>query len=214
MALGPLVPRGKFITFEGGEGCGKTTQSKLLADYLTAQGHQVVLTREPGGTSGAMEIRSLLINGEDNRWTVRAELLLLMAARADHWEKVIDPALTAGKWVVCDRFSDSTIAYQGYGRGLDIDKIEMMELLLLPDTKPNLTILLDMDVEEGLRRAIARDGSASRFDKLGMEFHKLVYKGFARQAAYHHRRIKVIDVNKLTTAEVTTAVNDLVEETF
>lgn len=172
----------------------------------------MVLTRVPGGTPGAMEIRNLLVNGEDDRWLPKTELLLLAAARLEHWEKLIKPALEQGQWVICDRFSDSTVAYQGYGRGMDLDHIELVGKYLVPKSKPDLTILLDMDVEVGLQRAISRDNSASRFEKLGLEFHQRVHNGFLKQARNHPKRIKVIKVDDLTSEQVATEVVKLVEK--
>ena len=209
-----LPVRGKFITFEGGEGSGKTTQAALLADYLRTQGHDVVLTREPGGTPGGMEIRKLLVEGEDNRWLPKTELLLIAAARVEHWGKVIKPALLEGKWVVCDRFSDSTIAYQGYGRGLGVDHIEIIGGVFLPKSRPDLTILLNVDVEVGLKRAHDRDVSVSRFEKLGVDFHQRVKEGFQELAEDHPKRIKVVDSNVLAKLDIHYKIVELVQQKF
>src|SRR5262249_4485373 len=153
--LGTMVnsARGKFITLEGGEGAGKSTQIKLLASWLQERGVDVAQTREPGGAPGAERIRELLVTGDADRWTPIAETLLHYAARADHLERTIRPALVAGRWVVCDRFADSTRAYQGYGHGVPFGIIESLFKAVVADTAPDLTLILDLPVEVGLRRA-------------------------------------------------------------
>jgi dTMP kinase len=179
----------RFISFEGGEGAGKSTQVRLLAEALRAAGEKVVLTREPGGSPGAEEIRKLLVEGLPGRWTAEAEALLHFAARADHLDKIIRPALSDGNWVLCDRFADSTIAYQGYGHGLDLEWLGMLRRQVVGATEPGLTVILDLPVETGLARAAARQpgGAAAedRYERMDKSFHQRLRDGFlaiARQA--------------------------------
>ncbi len=154
---------GQFITFEGGEGTGKTTQVQLLASLLRARGHDVVTTREPGGAAGADTIRSLLVSGATDKWDPLSESLLLFAARREHLVKTIWPALEQGAWVLCDRFADSTLAYQGYGHSVPIEFIENLYDVVVGEFVPDLTLILDIDVEIGLARANARNtNTASR----------------------------------------------------
>src|SRR5690349_6248781 len=140
----------RFITFEGGEGGGKSTQLRLLAEALRQAGETVVTTREPGGAPGAEEIRKLLVEGEPGRWPAEAEALLHFAARAEHLAAVIRPALKKGQWVLCDRFADSTLAYQGYGQGLDLGWLQVLRTRVVGETEPGLTLVLDLPVEKGL----------------------------------------------------------------
>ncbi len=170
--------RGKFITFEGGEGAGKSTQIRLLADFLRAQGRSIVTTREPGGSPGAESIRKLLVEGEPGRWDGITETLLLAAARRDHVERTIRPALERGNWVVCDRFMDSTVAYQGYGAGVGLDLIQQLNIAAAGDIRPDLTIILDLPVEAGLARATQRAGGEDRFERKGIDFHQRLRDGF------------------------------------
>ncbi|PPR65054.1 MAG: Thymidylate kinase, partial [Alphaproteobacteria bacterium MarineAlpha4_Bin2] len=151
---------GKLITFEGGEGAGKSTQVALLADYLETKGIKFVKTREPGGSSGAEDIRRLLVEGAVDRWDSIAETLLLMAGRRSHFKELLEPALIGGKWVICDRFSDSTLAYQGYGQGVDLEMISQLQYLAIGEFAPDLTFLLDIPVNEGLSRAEERGATA------------------------------------------------------
>ena len=170
---------GFFIVLEGCEGSGKSSQAKLLASNLTAAGYNVVLTREPGGTASAEAVRELLVTGATDRWDKISELLLFSAARRNHVETLIKPSLAAGKVVICDRFTGSTYAYQGYGHGLDIDVIrEVTQLAIGKSFEPDLTIYLTIDLEEGLRRADARKGKEHRFEDMDIEFHKRVAIGF------------------------------------
>ena len=152
----------RFITFEGGEGAGKTTHVKRLADALTTAGIDVRTTREPGGAPGAEEIRDLLVTGETGRWDATSEALLHFAARRAHVEAMVRPALAAGRWVVCDRFADSTMAYQGYGHGLGRDAVETLYRVVLDDFAPDLTLILDVPVAVGLERAGGRDHAEDR----------------------------------------------------
>jgi dTMP kinase len=178
------MTRGRFITLEGGEGAGKSTQVGTLAAALRARGLDVITTREPGGSAGAEEIRTLLVTGGAGRWSALTEALLHFAARRDHLERVVWPALASGCWVVSDRFVDSTIAYQGYGLGLDRAVIGQLSALALEGFRPDLTLVLDLPPEIGLSRALAR-GLADRYERMDMTFHQRLRDGFldiARQA--------------------------------
>ncbi len=190
------MARGKFITFEGGEGTGKSTQCQLLAEYLRLKGHEVIITREPGGTDGAELIRALLVSGDVNRWSGVTEALLLNAARVDHWEKVISPALTTGTWVICDRFADSTIAYQGYGRGLDVAFLKNLHESVLPNVWPDLTYIFDLDPKIGIARALSRRTSEIRFEKLEIDFHNRMRTGYLDIARDFPERCRLIDANQ------------------
>ncbi|KAA0681352.1 dTMP kinase [Roseomonas genomospecies 6] len=187
------MTRGRFITLEGGEGAGKTTQIRLLADALVACGKKVVLTREPGGSSGAEDIRNLLVSGETGRWGPVTEALLHTAARRDHLERTVWPALKAGHWVVCDRFLDSTMAYQGYGLGLGRELIATLQGAALGDFRPDLTLILDLPVEDGLARAAARRGGEDRYERMDIAFHRRLRDGFLDIAAREPERCVVID---------------------
>ncbi len=184
---------GKFITFEGGEGTGKSTQVRRLATRLEAFGYEVVQTREPGGSSGAEEIRALLVNGEAERWTAMSEALLHFAARADHLAEVIRPALARGAWVLCDRFSDSSMAYQGYGQALGREAIDTLCNLVIGDTRPDLTYILDLPVDKGLARALARGEGEDRYEKMGHSFHEKLRQAFLDIAADAPARCVLID---------------------
>lgn len=191
----PPTQRGRFITFEGGEGAGKSTQIRLLADSLTRAGVDCLLTREPGGSEGAEAIRTLLVTGAAGRWDPVAEVLLFAAARADHAARVIRPALAAGRWVLCDRFADSTLVYQGYGRGLDRQIIDDLRRLSLGDLEPDLTLVLDVPVEVGLVRAVTRAGTETRFESMDLGFHQRVRYGFLALARNEPRRCAVIEAH-------------------
>jgi len=186
-------PRGKFISLEGGEGAGKSTQARLLRTALESRGHAAVLTREPGGSPGAEEIRQLLVHGEPERWTPLAETLLFLAARADHVARVIEPALAAGKWVVSDRFADSTFVYQGIARGLGIDAVRRLQQAALGDFAPDLTIILDVDPRAGLARAGGRGEAENRFERFDGGFHARLRDGFLAIAAREPERCVVVD---------------------
>ncbi len=183
---------GSFISFEGGDGAGKSTQIKLLAEHLRNAGHSVVITREPGGTDGAEAIRSLIVKGATDRWSPLSESLLMYAARADHLEKVILPAVARGEVVISDRFSDSTMAYQGLAGSLGREPIEKLHNLVVGDHGPNLTIILDAPAEEGLRRATADDGE-TRFEDKGTAFQQSVRDAFLTIAQNAPERCVVID---------------------
>jgi dTMP kinase len=187
---------GKFITLEGGEGGGKSTQAKLLRDALVARGRRVLLTREPGGSPGAEAIRALVVQGEAGRWDGMTEALLLNAARRDHVFKVIKPALDEGQIVISDRFADSTIAYQGYGQGVNISALQDLQRAAIDDFTPDLTLILDMPVEEGLKRADTRGGVEVRFESMAIEFHRRMQAGFHLIAGREPQRCRVIDGNR------------------
>ena len=185
--------RGKFISFEGGEGAGKSTQARMLRDQLQSRGRTVLLTREPGGSPGAEEIRKLLVEGEPERWTPLAETLLFLSARADHVERVIEPALAAGTWVISDRFADSTFVYQGIARGLGVEAVRRLQHAALGDFAPDLTILLDIDPRAGLARAGARGETENRFERFDDGFHARLRAGFLRIAADEPARCAILD---------------------
>jgi dTMP kinase len=187
------MKRGRFITFEGGEGTGKSTQVRLLADHLRKGGADVVQTREPGGSPSAEEIRGLLVTGAADRWSPMAETLLFYAARVEHWRQVIDPALGRGAHVICDRFSDSTMAYQSYAGGLPRQVIESLHRATMANAEPDLTIVLDIPVDEGLRRAASRRDDETRFERKGREFHERLRQGFLDIAKNAPKRCVVID---------------------
>jgi len=193
------MERGKFITFEGGEGCGKSTQVKRLKEALETAGIKVVLTREPGGTVLSEQIRRLIKDQYDDPPCDRSELLLFLAARAQLVRNVIRPALAAGKWVVSDRFSDSTKAYQGYGRGLPLDVIETVNAFACEGLRPDLTVLLEVSPEVSHARLRQREGAtqtvADRIEQAGDAFHARLRQGFAEMAAAEPERIRVIDAN-------------------
>ena len=190
------MSRGLFITFEGGEGAGKSTQCRLLAEALTTQGHTCLLTREPGGSPGAEQIRSLLVQGDKDRWDTMTEMLLFMAARRNHLTQTIWPALQAGKVVICDRFLDSTVAYQGYGYGKNqktIDDIYRVYHLIAGDFKPDLTFILDLDPADGIRRSLSRTGNTEqRFESMDLTCHQNLRTGFL-ELAKNNDRYYVID---------------------
>jgi len=182
-----------FITFEGGEGSGKSTQLRLLVDYLQSAGINALATREPGGAPGAEEIRRLLVEGEPGRWDPLSETLLHMAARRDHLARVIEPALAAGKWVVSDRFADSTRAYQGHGHGVDTGLIEALYRMVAGVLKPDLTLILDIDLDTGLGRAAGRAAGEDRYENMDRAFHERLRQGFVAIAGAEPGRCKLID---------------------
>ena len=195
------MPKGLFLTFEGGEGTGKSTQIKLLSDYLSKQYHrQVVLTREPGGSIGAEEIRSLLLKGNTARWDKLTELLLFTAARRDHLVKTIWPAIEQGDIVLSDRFSDSTIAYQCYGYGYDetvYNQVQKLYHMIASNFEPDLTFILDLDVETGLMRSRKRAGNdEQRFEDMELRFHQNLRNGFLTLARQNPTRYIVIDASQ------------------
>ena len=187
------MARGRFITFEGGEGAGKSTQVKRLAARLGVTGREVLTTREPGGSPGAESIRDLVLRGEADRWSPVTETLLMYAARRDHVERVIRPALERGAWVICDRFADSTRAYQGGAGGVDDRLITALETYILEDVKPDLTLVFDLPAEVGLERAHVRAGAEMRFESKGTAFHERLRDAFRAIAAAEPGRCAVID---------------------
>ncbi len=187
------MAKGKFITLEGGEGAGKSSQIKKLGDVLGAQGHNVLLTREPGGATGAEAIRKLLVEGPGGHWDGITEALLHTAARRDHCVNAIWPALEAGKIVISDRFFDSTTAYQGAAYGVARAQLETLTRFGIGDFKPDLTLILDLPVDKGLERASTRGGKETRYESMGTDFHEKVRQGFLAIANAEPKRCKVID---------------------
>jgi dTMP kinase len=188
--------RGRFVTFEGGEGAGKSTQVRRLAARLEERGIRAVLTREPGGSPRAEEIRALILSGATAELGAATETVLFYAARADHLAETIRPALASGAWVVCDRFSDSTRAYQGAAGGVDPKLIAALEKVVVGGTKPDLTIVLDLPARDGMARAASRRGAAEgadRFEAEGMAFHERLRKAFLRIAKDEPHRCAVVD---------------------
>lgn len=194
--------QGIFISLEGGEGAGKTTQISLLRDSLVERGYDVVTTREPGGTPEGEKIRNLLVQRDGGAWTPMAEILLFLSAREMHVERLIKPALAAGKIVISDRFLDSTLAYQGYGHGFDLEKIQSLSALALNDFAPDLTFILDVDPKVGLGRSNRRLGAEEgeknkedRFERLDFSFHEKLRQGFLSIAKADPERCKVVSAS-------------------
>ncbi len=187
--------RGLFLTFEGIDGSGKSTQARMLAETLRAAGHQVVLTREPGGSDGAEEIRNLVLQGDPDRWSAETEILLFTAARRDHLERTIEPALAAGKIVICDRFADSTRMYQGLSRGDLRGLVDELHRLMI-GREPDLTLLIDMDPDTGLSRAKGRQGAEERFEDFGPDLQRRMRAGFLALAQEFSGRFRVVDGNR------------------
>lgn len=183
---------GRFITFEGIDGSGKSTQIKRLAHHLRTAGHEVVLTREPGGSAGAEEIRALVLQGEPDRWSAETEILLFTAARRDHMERTILPALRDGKIVLCDRFADSTRMYQGLSRGDLRAVVDQLHALMI-SREPDLTILIDMDPAVGLSRALSRQTADERFEAFGEDLQRAMRQGFLDLAQEFKERFRVVD---------------------
>lgn len=208
--------KGCFITFEGTEGCGKTTQVSRLAEFLQAAGRQVTQTREPGGTPIGDHIRKILLDPGNKALHPRAELLLYAASRAQHLAERILPVIEAGGIVLCDRFSDATLAYQGYGRGLDIGMIRSLDQIVTGGLSPHLTVLLDIDAATGLSRARGRNTSAGlghegRFEELDLSFHERVRNGYLTLARQDPERIRVVDAAR-SPEEVQRDVRRIVDE--
>lgn len=193
------MTKGYFITFEGGEGCGKSTQIKLFTEYLQKKGIPCLLTREPGGSQGAEEIRALLLKGDTSKWDKITEILLFSAARRDHLVKKIWPALEQGTTVISDRFADSTMAYQGYGYGINEASIQMVNdtyKMIAGDFEPDLTFILDIAPEVGINRSIARSGNdEQRFEYMDLTFHHNLRNGFLKIASQNPKRYAVIDAS-------------------
>jgi len=192
------MARGKFITIEGGEGVGKSTQLDILREWLSTSGREVVFTREPGGTARAERIRELLLEQSEEPMPAVCELLLMFAARATHIENVIRPALARGAWVVCDRFTDATYAYQGGGRGMDTTQIAVLEQLVQKDLRPDLTLLLDAPLDLSSARAQGRNhaiGSADRFEREQRDFFERVRGVYLARAQSEPQRVTIIDAS-------------------
>lgn len=207
-------PHGRFVTLEGGEGAGKSTQARRLAAWLAGRGIDCLLTREPGGSPGAEDIRALLVTGEPGRWDAVTEALLMNAARRDHVVRTIRPALAAGRWVICDRFTDSTLAYQGHAGGVPLATLEALIAAAVEDTRPDLTLILDIAPEAGLVRTLrGSDGREARFERMGLAFHTAVRDGFRAIAASDPGRCQLIDVEADVEA-VGTAVTEAVARRF
>ena len=191
--LESYIMKGKFITFEGSEGCGKSTQSGLLYDYLKGKGYAVVYLREPGGTKISEKIRMILLDSKNDSMSVECEMLLYMAARSQVVKELIKPALSKGKIIICDRFLDSTVAYQGFGLGIDINFIKSVGKFATYGIKPDLTIFLDLPIKKGLKyRQLTKD----RIEKRPLKYHEQVRRGYLRLARLEPKRIKVVKVNK------------------
>ncbi len=201
-----MLKTGKFITLEGGEGVGKTTNVPFIKHYLDSQNVQVIVTREPGGTDLAEQIRQLLLSNADEAITNTAELLLIFAARAQHLSQVVKPALAQGQWVLCDRFTDATYAYQGGGREMPLAAIAWLEHFVQADLRPDLTLLLDVPAEIGMSRAKNRGGKLDRFESEQTEFFNRVRSAYLQQAQQHPQRIKIIKADQ----DLATVQTDLV----
>lgn len=209
---------GMFITFEGIEGSGKSTQIVLLANYLSAHNRSVTLTREPGGTVIGDKIRKILLDPEHTVLGPKAELLLYAAARAQHLEELIAPELRAGRIVLCDRFSDATLAYQGYGRGLSLDLINELDRMVTSGLRPDLTVLLDIDAAQGLARARGRNSSRgleteARFENEQLAFHERVRQGYLAQARREPERFRQVDASA-TPDQIQSRIREIVEKTL
>jgi dTMP kinase len=213
------LPSGRFITLEGGEGAGKSTQAKELKNYLERKRKKVLLTREPGGSFGAEQLRNLLVSGDENRWDPVSETLLLYAARRDHWIKTIRPSLETGVWVISDRFSDSTMVYQGFGKGLDLSFIEKLHQLTLGEKiYPDLTLVLDISAQLGLERSLNRDQQTqtkdTRFENMNLTFHQRLRSGFQEVVIKNPNRVFSINAEKpvkIVTAEIISIISQKFE---
>lgn len=203
--------KGKFITLEGGEGSGKSTQIALMIQSLQSKGISVIATREPGGSAGAELIRNLLVKGEVHRWDAVTEALLMNAARRDHLKTLIVPALEKGTWVLCDRFADSTLAYQGYGHGIALPYLNEIYNLIAGQLTPDLTFIFDLDPRVGLERARRRGDAEDRFERLPLEFHDRIREGFRRIAQTDLNRYILIDA-ALERAKISTQINEYIEQ--
>jgi dTMP kinase len=209
-----MSTRGRFITFEGGEGAGKSTQLAALRDWFAADGREAVFTREPGGTARAERIRELLLENTSESMPSICELLLMFAARATHIANVIEPALQRGAWVICDRFTDATYAYQGWGRGVDLQQIATLERLVQGELRPDLTILLDVPLELSSMRARQRNenaGVTDRFEREQRAFFERVREGYLTRARNEPARVAVIDASA-DIASVTASIHAAIQE--
>ena len=201
------MTRGSFITIEGGEGAGKSTHAALLGRALGGAGIDAVVTREPGGAPGAEEIRALLVEGAVSRWDPMSEALLHYAARKEHLEMTVIPALNAGRWVISDRFADSTMAYQGYGHELGRGAIARLHQLVIGNFSPDLTVILDLAVELGLERVEA--GNEDRYERMGVEFHRRLRQGYLEIARNEPGRCALVDAGQ-SIEDIQTAIRRLV----
>ncbi len=201
---------GKFISFEGIDGCGKSTQAKILSEQLIFCGQKVLLTREPGGSDGAEQIRNLLLTGNTDRWSAETEILLFTAARRDHLERTILPALENGLAVICDRFSDSTRVYQGVTRGDLRDLVDQLDTAMIP-RQPDITILIDLDPKISLARALKRSNNEARFEDFGLEMQIKLREGFLSLVNEFPNRFMVVDGNR-AQAEVAENISKLLSD--
>ena len=204
-----------FITFEGGDGSGKSTQVNLLKDYLDNLNFETIKTREPGGTPSAEILRDLLTTGEVEKWTPMSEALLMWASRYEHLIQVIEPALNSGKNVICDRFYDSTYAYQGVAHNLGIDKMEKLKKIIIGDIEPDITFVLDIDPKVGLKRSLDRPNQENRFESYNIDFHNKIRSAFLEIAKKNKNRCVVIDaslneqkINNLIITIIDNLIND------
>jgi dTMP kinase len=188
--------KGKFITLEGGDGSGKSTQCRLLNEFLQESTIDCLLTREPGGAPGADEIRELILTGEPERWDAIGETLLFYASRRNHLRLTIWPALDAGRWVLSDRFADSTMAYQGYGNRLGVEAVQKIHDFTVGDFAPDLTFIFDLPAEEGLRRTTGRTHNEDRFEKMDLAFHERLREGFHAIAEDNPDRCVLVDATR------------------
>lgn len=198
-----LMGKGLFITFEGIDGSGKSTQSRLLADHLRELSHDVISTREPGGSAGAEDIRKLLVEGDPDRWSAETEILLFTAARRDHIEKTIQPALSKGQIVISDRFVDSTRVYQGLVRADLVETVNKLHDDMI-EREADITFIVDMDPEAALKRGLERNSGEDRFEEFGLDFQKSLRDGFAQIAKSNPKRCKLIDGQR--------SIEDIAEE--
>jgi dTMP kinase len=205
--------RGKFISFEGGEGAGKSTQIKALQDYIEKKGKSVVLTREPGGTPNAEQLRDLVVSGEPGRWSPLEEMLIMYTARSELVRTLIRPCLKQGKWVVTDRFADSTMVYQGYAGGVPKTRIRKLHKLILGSFQPDLTLILDVPAQSGMARVSARADEISRFEKHPPNYYEKIRKGYLKIARKNPKRCVVIDGTQ-SIAKVSQDIQSAVEAHF
>jgi dTMP kinase len=191
------MTQANFVSFEGIDGCGKSTQAKLLNQHFVDQGKDVIFSREPGGSPGAETIRALLLTGNTDKWSAETELLLFTAARRDHLETTIEPALASGKMVICDRFADSTRVYQGATRGDLRSKVDLLHTTMI-GREPDITIIIDVEPEVALKRGLARNSGEDRFEDFGLEFQENLRHGFLKLAEEYPFRCHLVDGNRST----------------
>jgi dTMP kinase len=191
------MTQANFVSFEGIDGCGKSTQAKLLSQHFVDQGKDVIFSREPGGSPGAETIRALLLTGNTDKWSAETELLLFTAARRDHLETTIEPALASGKMVICDRFADSTRIYQGATRGDLRSKVDLLHTTMI-GREPDITIIIDVEPEVALKRGLARNSGEDRFEDFGLEFQENLRHGFLKLAEEYPFRCHLVDGNRPT----------------